>query len=145
MGRQIIAGSDLARTRGGPAAAPAAPAAAQGAPQEKDGYLDRVLKYVPAEVVAVYLATAGLMAPSKVPWLEWTVFGFMLLMTPVYLRRVLKVTRWQQLVVSTVAFAIWVFAANDGGPFRYLVTSTQPYAGVLAFLFTFAVGTIEPA
>ena len=147
MGRQIVTRADVVRTRGAPAAAGASGAAGPPATgsQERDGYTDRVVKYVPAGVVAVYLAVSALLAPRNEQWLEWTIFGFLLVMTPLYLARVAKVSRWQQLAISTVAFAVWVFAANDGGPFRYLIASPQPYAGVLALLFTFAVGVIEPA
>ena len=81
MGREIITEADIERWSpvdtdraavGGSIAGtrPKAAAAEEGAPKpKKDEFADRLLKYIPAEVVAVYIALDALFrtAPANVP------------------------------------------------------------------------------
>ncbi len=111
-----------------------------------DGYSSRVLKYIPAEVVAVYIAVQGAVAQatSATPndTILWIAFGILLVLTPVYLWRVAHVTKTLQLVIATIAFAVWVFSL--GGPFASLSWYQAIYGAVLLPLFTFAAGIIIP-
>ncbi len=114
---------------------------------EADDYGTRLLKYIPAEVVAVYVFIQGILSqagsPGPNPVLLWIVFGLIFVLTPVYLIRVQKVTKVVQLTICTIAFAIWVFSL--GGPFA-LYSWYQPlYGAVLLPLFTFTAGIVEPA
>lgn len=140
MARSII-------TRRGVEAQAAKRTLAEGAGEtHADDYSTRLLKYIPAEVVAVYVFVEGIIRQSadapSIQTLLWIVFGFIFILTPFYLWRVQKVQKWVQLLVSTIAFAVWVFSM--GGPFASLIWYKPIYGAVLLPLFTFAVGIIEP-
>ena len=113
---------------------------------QADDYSTRLLKYIPAEVVAVYVFVEGLIKQSSdtssIQTLLWIVFVATFILTPLYLWRVQKVQKWVQLVVSTIAFAVWVFSL--GGPFAMLAWYKAIYGAVLLPLFTFAAGILEP-
>lgn len=123
----------------------ATPAAPAGSAATADQYADRLMKYIPGEVVSLFILLNGLAAnaPETIPRvpLQWGVFGILLVGTWFYLRRILHVTKWQQLVISTVAFVIWVFFL--GGPFTSLSWYDQFYGTFLLPLYTFGVGLIE--
>lgn len=126
---------------GRPLAAAAAPAEAPG---YFDTYRDRLFKYIPGEIVALYFGLReALERSSHVPHaLQWVVFAFCLVATPVYLRRVQHVTAWRQLAISTVSFAVWVFAL--GGPFATFGWYQPVYGALLLPVFTFFVAAIRP-
>lgn len=116
------------------------------ASQAPDDYVDRLLKYIPAESVALYLTLQGIIlsgaeGPSLDQWL-WIIFAIGLVGTPMYLWRVVKVGKKGQLVVSTAAFGVWVFAL--GGAFASM-SWYEPFIGSLALVvFTFFVPLISP-
>jgi hypothetical protein len=84
---------------------------------------------------------SGVEGPSLNPWL-WIIFGIGLIGTPMYLWRVVKVGKKAQLVVSTAAFGVWVFAL--GGAFASL-SWYEPFIGSLALVvFTFFAPLISP-
>jgi hypothetical protein len=111
-----------------------------------DSYVDRLLKYIPAESVALYLTLQGIIlsgvgGQALTLWL-WIIFVIGLCGTPLYLWRVLKVGKIVQLVVSTAAFGVWVFAL--GGAFASL-SWYQPFIGSLVLVvFTFFAPLISP-
>lgn len=108
-----------------------------------DGYTTRLLKYVPAEVVALFVTLDALIrSSSDVPLpVYWGVFLVCLVGTWFYLWRVARIRKPAQLLISTVAFAVWVFAL--GGPFALLDWYAPIYGGLLLPIFTFAVGLYE--
>ncbi len=116
-----------------------------------DDYKDKLLKHIPAEAVAAYVTLDGIIRSSaegsglKVGL--WVAFAVGLVGTPLYLSRLQGVTSRVQLLVSTVSFAIWVFAV--GGAFA-LYSWYQPWiASVVLVGFTFLIpaliGRSEPA
>ena len=109
-----------------------------------DAYRERLLKYIPSEVIAVYLTLYGLLKSANDPpgWIIWAVFAFGLLVTPLYLARVLHVRKRLQLTIATGAFAVWVFAT--GGPFLPLPWYQAVYGSLLLVAYTFVVPLIEP-
>ncbi len=140
MSRTIITPRDVAE-RGGPRArAGEAPAG------QADNYLDRVVKYVPADVIAVYLAVDNILKNAgDVDNLEtylWVVFAVLLILTPIYLWRVAQVRKRLQIAISTASFAVWVFAL--GGPFTYLGWYEPIQGAILLPLFTFGVSIFQP-
>jgi hypothetical protein len=161
MGRQIITQDDVARYRQaqshrvagfgaapGIAAAPAAAAApaiaaavSQSGEPKADDYQDRLLKLIPTEVVTSYIFLDGLLrsAPANVPAsvLRWVVFVALLVATWFYLNRIENVTKRDQLIISTLAFALWVFSL--GGPFTAFHWYSPIYGAVLLPLYTFGV------
>ena len=89
----------------------------------QDGYLEALVKNMPSETVAAYLAIIGLMAGSKETpsWLEWVIWGLLLVATPFYLWLVVKPKNegdkrpWFQIwLFSPIAFLAW--SMTMGGP-----------------------------
>jgi hypothetical protein len=113
--------------------------------QEKpDTYRERLFKYIPAEVITLYLGLNAIVASADgAPhFLYWVIFFAGLIGTPYYLWRIQNVTTTTQLLVSTAAFAVWVFAL--GGPFTDISGYKQVYGALLLPLFTFFVAGISP-
>ncbi|HEX5055641.1 MAG TPA: hypothetical protein VFX02_04000 [Gammaproteobacteria bacterium] len=108
-----------------------------------DSYTDRLLKYVPAEVVALFITLDALVrSSSEIPtFIYWAIFLFCTAATYLYLWRVAKVRKHCQLAISTVAFVVWVFAL--GGPFTHFDWYSPIYGGLLLPIFTFAVALYE--
>jgi len=85
-----------------------------------DDYMSRLVKLVPAEIISVYLFAFNLIkGNSKTPadgseTLQWIIFGIMLVATPIYLKKILKMESNAQVVLCTFSFLLWVFAM--GGP-----------------------------
>ena len=111
-----------------------------------DNYTDRLLKYIPAESVALYLTLQGIVSSSVegralYTWL-WFAFGIGIIVTPCTMWRVQQVSKRVQLAVSTAAIGVWVFAL--GGAFASL-SWYEPFLGsVLLVVFTFFVPLISP-
>jgi hypothetical protein len=114
--------------------------------EKVDGYTDRLLKYIPAESVALYLTLQGIVlssveAQALTTWL-WFAFVIGCIGTPLYLWRIQQVSKRIQLAVSTAAFGVWVFAL--GGAFASL-SLYEPFLGsVVLVIFTFFVPLISP-
>jgi hypothetical protein len=127
------------RKRGAVVPVPEAPPAAPPA----DGYNDRVLKYIPAEVVTLYLSIDGLVrGKPHSPVLSWVLFAFGLLATILYLRFSAGVTKPLQLAVSAVAFCVW--AITIGSPSAYIPGYDAIYGAIALPIFTFLAGLIKP-
>lgn len=114
-----------------------------------DSYRDRLLKYIPAEIVAIYLALGGLLKtapPERTPiqTIEWVVFWIILGVTVPWQIKILKITKWQQVAVGTVAFVFW--AVSLGDPFQTTWKAWyQPLYGSMALmLYTFLIPLFEP-
>lgn len=113
--------------------------------EKPDTYRDRLFKYIPAEVVTLHLGLTKIVAAAtNAPhFLYWVIFFAGLIGTPYYLRQIHNVTARTQLIVSTAAFAVWVFALGE--PFSEIDGYKPVYAAVLLPLFTFFVAGISPA
>lgn len=110
-----------------------------------DDYQSRLLKYIPAEVIAVYLTLDSILrsARDQIPlqlWL-WIIFAVLLVGTPLYLWRVSKVTKKRQLIISTIAYALWVFTL--GGAFASQAWYRPVYGALLLPLYTFFVPVLS--
>ena len=128
----------------------AAPTGAGTAAATADNYLGRLVKYIPAEIVALYLGIAGV-----IPKLDdgntnyralWIIFLITQCLVPIYLFLVTKRERkkplWPQIFLSTIAFPIWVFAL--GGPFESLPWYRSWIASVTLMFVTFVFGIYQP-
>jgi hypothetical protein len=114
----------------------------------KDDFLSSVMKAIPAEVIGLFLFVQGVLASSLKNSLDeqriwlWVIFGVGLILTPLFLYKVAKVWKPVQIVVSTAAFAIWVFAI--GGPFS-LYSWYQAFIGsILLAVFATVMGLFPP-
>lgn len=113
--------------------------------QVKD-YLDRVSKYIPAEVLAAYIAMNGMATSSKH---QATLFAIIFIAcitcTPIYITRftTTKKEAWTNSVMAVIAFAIWAYATGQG-IFTCIGLYDPPTASVLLALFTFISGAVVP-
>lgn len=118
--------------------------AAQAPPPDSkvtDSYAEKLIKYIPADILAAYVAIAGITESNNPPlWLTWGVFGVLLALTPLYVCYVKtqpagfvssKMFHW---VTACLAFTAWVFAL--GGPFAATFTWYQPYLGSVVLILT---------
>jgi hypothetical protein len=111
--------------------------AGPGAAQDVDGYFDRVLKCLPIEVIAVYTVVASAAEPAfKGRTLQWWLGMLLLggtLAAPAYAWYALRVRRWAQLGMLTLAFVVVVAAM--GGWFGTLSwwNGFFPVLGTVAF------------
>jgi hypothetical protein len=114
-----------------------------------DTYFDKVVKYIPADIVAAWLAATGAIAEAKSApgvGLLWVVFGLLLVLTPLWTirqtRQPGKPVAKTQALIATGSFAVWVFAV--GGPFAR-ISGYRPLYGTLALIaYTLVVALIEP-
>lgn len=138
MARQVVSQSDLKIVR-------SLDQPVGSSTTKADGYLERLLKYIPAEIVAVFILVQGLveqMDHDSDPFkpILWGVFLVFAILTPLYLWRIQKVTKITQLVISLVAFVVWVFAL--GGPFTTLEWYVPIYGEILLPIFTLVIAIV---
>ncbi len=109
-----------------------------------DDYLAKLIKYIPSEVVALYITLYSIASASKkeIPFefIVWFIFILGIIGTILYLRRVAKVIDWSQIFISTIAFVVWVFAL--GGPFSLLSWYHPVYGALLLPIYTFFIPII---
>jgi hypothetical protein len=111
----------------------------------RDGYFDRLFKYIPAELVAGYIFVLGvakqLTNAGEIRVFQWSLFIVFCILTPLYLWRVQKVQKFQQHIISLLSFVVWVFAL--GGPFALSGWYNPVYGAILLPVFTLVVAIIE--
>jgi hypothetical protein len=95
-------------------------------------YSDKLVKLIPSEIIGAYMVLSNILGysagniqasviPKPVaesdlkPLLVQIVFFVLLVLTPVYLKKISKVNNVTQLIVTTFSFVIWVYTL--GGPF----------------------------
>ena len=115
---------------------------------QPDDYFSRLLKYIPAEVVALYVSAGGVVPtdhPKRVTYL-WVIFVFCAIATPVYMfvtarDEVTKKPIWKQIILATIAFPVWAYAL--GGPFA-TSPSYESFVGSLLLMgVTFLFGLVK--
>jgi hypothetical protein len=108
-----------------------------------DKYTERLLKYIPTEVIALYVTLNTFLRSEHDSSiiLNWGIFVFGIIATYLYLLRIEKVEKQSQLFISVGAFCVWVFAL--GGPFEFLSWYKPLYASLMLPIYTFSVGLIE--
>jgi hypothetical protein len=130
------------------AAATVGPGSAPGAvtiPSEDD-YLTKVVKYIPVEILAAYLFMAGVLDSNvtgkhdQAIWLGGLLIGTLVLTIP-YDLRVLNIVRWQQVTISVVGIAVYVFAL--GGWFATTTWYHQWYASIVVPVFGLLIAVLK--
>lgn len=133
---------------GNTAAATVGAAAAPGGvsvPTEDD-YLTKVVKYIPVEVLAAYLFMASVIDSNVTGkhahaiWLGALLVGILALTIP-YDVSVLNVVRWQQVAMSVVGVAVYVFAL--GGWFATTTWYHQWYASIVVPVFGLLIAVLK--
>lgn len=113
-------------------------------------YFEKLLAFIPADMVAGYLALDGILkqtVPQAPWWMYWAVFGAMLALTPLYVcfrptpSLVLKCSMRFRAITATLAFAVWVFAL--GGPFETFSWYLPVYGSVLLIVTTLTLPVAE--
>lgn len=133
-----------------------APTPPPPAPDSRTGsYFEKLIKYIPGELVAGYLALDGilreeLMGDPVSIWLYWGIFAAILILTPFYVKFRPSQQAQEESIrfhccAATVAFAVWVFAL--GGPFAVTWPDIyRPvYGSLLLIITTLAIPVIEAA
>jgi hypothetical protein len=111
-------------------------------PTPIQGYMERLVKLIPAEVVGLYLVGQGIIPPNeKVAIVVWSIvcLGLVVLVRAKTTGdRVNSISpQWGAVAVSTISFIIWVYTMP--GPFQAYHLAI-PYLGALAVLvWTFIV------
>jgi hypothetical protein len=124
-------------------------AATQTKVETPDGYKDRLLKYIPAEVVAIYLALLSVLkaappATTPIVTAEWFVFGIILIVTIPWQRKILKISKWQQVAIGTVAFVFWAISLGDPFDTSWNAWYRPLYGTMAMMLYTFLIPLFEP-
>ncbi|GAB4531723.1 MAG: hypothetical protein Fur0018_19890 [Anaerolineales bacterium] len=112
----------------------------------EDDYLSRLLKYIPSEIIMAYISIEGVLRSTyrgNAGLLEtvlWSVAVILLVLTPLWMYRVMGVRRTSQSLLSSLSFAVWLFAM--GGPFRTLDWYQPALGGVVLPIYTLLVPII---
>lgn len=127
---------------------------------ETDSYIDRLVKYIPAEIIALYLAVTNVIPDDRNPAAGppphhseyniamWVVTAVTMLCVPLYMYFITKADNqpplWSQIIISSIAFPVWVFAI--GGPFTSLrwYPHNRWIAAIVISFVTFLVGIYQP-
>ncbi|MDZ7927136.1 MAG: hypothetical protein U5L46_08670 [Agrobacterium sp.] len=124
-----------------------------------DDYRDRLVKYIPAESVALYVAVdkmvnshfgLSMLTPesfvsTQAFLVSWAILVLGIVGTPIYLyRRKLPGQPWLlNASISTIAFVLWAYTLS-GSVFLVHQWYSVFAAGLLAPIFTFVAGFFEP-
>jgi hypothetical protein len=120
-----------------------------GGGETVDGYFDKIVKYIPADIIGAWIFAAGaIKGATDVPsqGLLWVVFGVLLIITPIWILRLTALPgrppSTVQAAISTGAFAVWVFAL--GGPFAEMSFYRPLYGSLLLAFYTLVAPLINP-
>lgn len=115
-----------------------------------DGYLDKVVKYVPADVIAAWTAIGAVIkAAPQIPHVPVLLVCFLVALGFAYWWT-LKTTdaagqppATKQAIIAVVAFAVWVLALGDlDEPLKLLTWWDVAYAKIILIFFTLASGKL---
>jgi hypothetical protein len=103
-----------------------------------DTYYSRLVKLIPSEIIALYLALDGIASAMKQKEiLLWIVFGISIIGAWFYLGRMANVSQVLQRLLTIFAFTIWVYVF--GGPFALLPWYDPGYGKLILVVYTFFV------
>jgi len=125
------------------------------ASQQIEQFLEAVAKFVPVEIITVYMIIRGMSPFSNgLPaWLELVLYAVMIVLTAVYLNAFggAVPNKREQVALGTVSFVIWTYGI--GGSFfwdalSHIAGNQQivypSLAGVLVLLWSLVTGLINP-
>ncbi len=115
-----------------------------------DGYKEKLVKLIPAEIVGAYLTLKSILDTSpdidSVTIIQWVIFAGLLVITPIIYNRIYGVKEFKQLMVTTFAFIIWAFTI--GSPldlfFTDLSGELSPLKGIIASVLLVFYSLITP-
>ena len=112
----------------------------QGTP---DTYFDKIVKYIPSDVVGAWVAAVGMInAAAGVPkvLLLWICFFAGIAFTAFWKYRQTELLK--QMWISTGAFVVWIFALPEG-PFTYLGWYHPLYGSLLLIGYTLVTARVD--
>lgn len=118
MTRQVISKKDAAANNYGTTAAEESSVLVQPRNvqvQKPDGYFDRFLKYIPSEIIVVYVTICGMLGENANTIALWIIYGLCQISVPIFLWKI-GVRKRKQLFISFLSFYFWAVAY--GGPFN---------------------------
>lgn len=122
---------------------------AKGEGTKLDGYFDKLIKYIPTEIVGGWIAITGLIkSASDIPTntILWILLVIFTGLTAVYILKQTfepkKPLAIKQTSISTIAFIVWVFALGE--PFESLSFYNPVYGSVLLILFNLTIPLVNP-
>ena len=110
---------------------------------DTQAYQDKIVKLIPTELVGAYMVLAGIIPASSAKVGTLVVSIALLILTPLYLWRISKVTNVVQLVVTTISFAVWVYSL--GGPFAAWGIYQSYIASIVLILWTLIIPVVVTA
>jgi phosphoglycerol transferase MdoB-like AlkP superfamily enzyme len=120
--------------------------------QPIDSYFTKIVKYIPTEIVAGYVALSGFILGGIDSQQEqyiylWVVFIVLLILTPLYLHIATsesgKKPSLRHPVAGVLAFAVWAFAS--GGPFMQFQWYDRTMGSIILVLVCLCLPLIERA
>lgn len=108
-----------------------------------DNYIDKLLKFIPSEIVVLYVGLIPFLAKES-QQVEIIVAAALVVTTYFYLLFVQKVKKQRQIILSCICFVAWIFAL--GGPFKYFDWYVRyPFLPLLVLGgFTLFLGKADP-
>jgi len=116
-----------------------------------DDYLGRLAKYIPAEIVALYVFTSGMVQKTPEDLLQCRahliIFVVSACLVPLYFvfatTRRRKPPLWPQVILASLAFPVWVLAM--GGPLTQCLPGFEQWvASVILAFVTVIFGLYKP-
>ncbi|NEJ69899.1 hypothetical protein GR197_05015 [Rhizobium phaseoli] len=112
-----------------------------------DTYFDKVVKYIPADIIAAWVTVVGLVkgaAGVNVQMVMWIAFAVGVILTPLWTWKQTSLAGAppvkRQIAIATAAFVVWTIALNSP-PFDGF---TPLYGSLLLIAYTLVVGLIDP-
>lgn len=118
-----------------------------------DGYFDRIIKYIPTDVMVAWIATVGIVnssfqnsdAPKDM--ILWIAFFIGIIFTVMWTWKQTteqgKPIAKTQIIISAGAFFVWVFAL--GQPFAGLSWYDAGYGSLSIIFYSLLIGIIVPS
>jgi hypothetical protein len=116
-----------------------------------DNYFDRIIKYIPADVIGAWIATVGIVssfAASDTPkdTILWVAFAIGIIFTAIWTWKQTTVqgepVAVTQIIISIGAFIVLVFALGE--PFAGLSWYDPGYGSLSLIFYALFVGMITP-
>jgi hypothetical protein len=114
-----------------------------------DDFMGRLIKYIPAEIVALFIAVRGIIPSNAPAALMWWIAALSWLLVPLYFW--IATTRdgeppmYRQIIFGSVAFPVWVFAIGGTPTAQWTWYQAHAYIGsVLLIFLTVIFGWLEP-
>ena len=122
---------------------PPPPTAATAVNTPPDSYADRLIKYIPSDIVVLYVFINGvLMDKPPNEAMNWIVFLLLFGATGLYLYRVQGVRTPLQILASMIAFALWALAMPKS--IVGFAWYTPAYSSVILAIYTFFLPLLGP-